>query len=130
MRKNTTSIFVLSCMILGLAACGLGEQEISGQGIKGIVLLGPHCPVVQEGVPCPDTPFQTDLVVTRPDGTRTIKKFSSDVNGTFEVLLPPGEYAITSPAGTTLPYCNTQETVIVYEGEFTEIIVYCDTGIR
>ena len=96
----------------------------------GIVLLGPHCPVVQEGVSCPDTPFQTDLVVTRPDGTRTIKEFSSDVNGTFEVLLPPGEYAITSPAGTTLPYCNTQETVIVYEGEFTEIIVYCDTVIR
>ena len=130
MKKTTSGVILLSFLLLGLAACGLGEQEISGQGIKGIVLLGPHCPVVQEGVPCPDTPFQTDLVVTTPDGARVIKKFSSDVNGMFVLLLPVGEYAITSPAGTTLPYCNSQETDIVYEGELTEIIVYCDTGIR
>ena len=130
MKKTTSGVILMSFLLLGLAACGLGEQEIPGQGIRGIVLLGPHCPVVQEGVPCPDTPFRTDLVVTTPDGARIIKKFSSDVNGMFAVLLPQGEYAITSPGGMTLPYCNTQETVIVYEEELTETIVYCETGIR
>ena len=128
--KKALSLAILMLAALGFAACGLGVGETPGQGIKGIVLLGPHCPVVQEGQECPDTPFQTELVVTHPDAAGVIKEFSSDANGLFEVSLPVGEYAITSPAGTTLPFCNTQETVIVHEGELTETIVYCDSGIR
>ena len=117
-------IFVFSI----LAACGYAVPE--GQGIRGVVLLGPNCPVVQEGVPCPDTPYATDLVVTRPDGTNVIREFSSDANGEFEVGLPIGTYAIRSPNPGVLPYCTTNEPVTVEAGAMTEVKVLCDTGIR
>jgi hypothetical protein len=124
--KRADLLIIISLALIGIVACA----AVPGQGIKGIVLLGPHCPVVQAGSPCPDTPFQTALVVTTPDGSRVIKEFSSDENGMFAVLLPPGEYAIRSPAGTTLPYCTTQSSIIVSSGVLTEATVYCDTGIR
>jgi hypothetical protein len=112
---------------LGLAAC---SQDVVGQGIRGSVLSGPNCPVVQENVPCPDTPFQTDLVVTSVDGMRIVKRFSSSVDGSFEVSLPPGEYAIRSVNQTSLPYCATNDPVYVFERAMTETTVFCDTGIR
>ncbi len=112
---------------LGLAAC---SQAVVGQGIRGIVLSGPNCPVVQEGVACPDTPFQTDLVVTSLDGMTVIKRFLSSADGSFEVNLPAGEYAIRSVNQTSLPYCTTTNPVYVFERAMTETTVFCDTGIR
>lgn len=123
-KRLFTFLFLLATAVI--AGC---NQDVPGQGISGVVLLGPNCPVVQEEQPCPDTPFQTTLVVTTADGSRVIKEFSSDANGKFEVLLPPGEYTIGSPQGVTLPYCAS-DPVRVNAGAMTEITVNCDTGIR
>lgn len=124
----TKSYLLLLIGLSVFASCAAPIPD--GQGIRGIVLLGPNCPVVQEGVPCPDTPFQTELVVTSADGLREIKEFSSDAQGQFEISLPVGSYAIRSPQPSGLPYCMTNDTVIVEEGAMTEVIVFCDTGIR
>ncbi|MCL5429350.1 MAG: DUF4493 domain-containing protein [Chloroflexi bacterium] len=124
--KHNFALIVIGSMLL--AACAAGAPE--GQGIMGLVLLGPHCPVVQEGVPCPDTPYETELVVTSLDGTRIIKEFSSNANGEFEVNLPIGTYAIRSPDPGGLPYCTTNQPVTVEAGAMTEVKVLCDTGIR
>jgi hypothetical protein len=111
-----------------LAACGVSAPD--GQGIRGLVLLGPNCPVEQEGVPCPDSPYQVELTVTNPEGTRVVKTFSSLADGTFEVTLPAGEYAIRSTAPGGFPYCATDQPVMVSAGRMTETTVFCDTGIR
>ncbi|MEX2160995.1 MAG: hypothetical protein WD751_03690 [Anaerolineales bacterium] len=111
-----------------LAACVQTTPE--GQGIRGQVLLGPNCPVVQEDEPCPDTPYQTELVVTSADGVREIKRFSSDADGRFEVNLPAGAYSIRSPGGTGLPYCSVNDVLDVRPGRMTETTVFCDSGIR
>ena len=111
-----------------LAACGGTAPE--GQGIRGLVLLGPNCPVEQEGVPCPDTPYQVQLVVTNPEGTQVVKTFSSREDGTFELTLPVGEFAIRSAAPGGFPYCATDQPVTVAAGRMTETTVFCDTGIR
>lgn len=116
-----TGVFVLSFC---------SAPILDDQGIRGIVMLGPLCPVVQEGEPCPDKPFQTDLVVTNPDGTRLIKEFSSDIDGRFEVYLPVGVYAIRSPEAGGLPYCSTNEPVTVRSGLMADVTVFCDSGIR
>jgi len=113
-----------------LCACTLFSPGVPGQGIRGTVLLGPHCPVVVEGKECPDTPYETDLVLTTSDGAREVTRFSSDASGFFQVLLPVREYAIRSPQGTQLPYCSSNGTFNVLEGQMTEIVVHCDTGIR
>lgn len=121
-------LFRLTVIVLFLAtACA--NQDVPGQGIRGIVLLGPHCPVVQEGEECPDTPFQTELIVTNLEGTRVIKEFSSDANGQFEVLLPVGDYLVRSPIDVQLPYCDSGP-LRVAAGAMTEATVLCDTGIR
>ena len=100
------------------------------QGIKGIVLLGPNCPVVQVDEPCPDKPYQTELVVTSADGLRTVKRFSSEASGSFVVNLPMGEYAIRSPNLGGLPSCSSEGTIIVTQDQMTEATIFCDTGIR
>ncbi len=118
-------------LALGVFVLSFCSQSIpEGQGIHGTVLLGPNCPVMQADVPCPDTPYQTDLVVTSADGMRVVKQFSSDVNGEFEVNLAVGSYAIRSPNSGGLPHCTTNESFTVTSGAMSEVTVFCDTGIR
>jgi hypothetical protein len=119
---------ILAAGVFVLSFCSQTSTE--GQGIRGKVLLGLNCPVVQEGIPCPDTPFDTDLVVTSEDGSRVVTQFSSDADGEFEVGLPVGIYSIRSPNPGGLPYCSLNEAVRVEEGRMTEVDVFCDTGIR
>lgn len=125
MKNIWFSILLASAL---LSACGAPAP--AGQGIRGLVLLGPNCPVVQEGVPCPDMPYQVELAVTSPDGMRVIKTFSSNTDGTFEVTLPVGEYTIRSLQQGGMPYCAIDQTVTVSAGSMTETTVFCDTGIR
>lgn len=100
-------------------------------GITGIVLLGPTCPVMREPPEpeCADKLYKTALVVTTPDGSRIIKKFSSDMDGKFKVNLPPGEYLVQSSPTTTYPLCSSDGNVIVKAGMFTDTAVSCYTGI-
>lgn len=118
-------------LALGVFILSFCSQTIpEGQGIRGIVLLGPNCPVVQADEPCPDTPYQTELVATTADGTNVVKRFSSNASGEFEVNLAVGSYAIRSPNPGGLPYCSTNEPFTVTAEARTEIQVFCDTGIR
>lgn len=109
------------------------SPETSGsQGIQGIVLLGPTCPVASNppDPQCADKPYSTGLVVTTADGRRTIMEFQSDEMGIFRVQLPTGDYKINSGANSsTFPRCAT-DTIKVISGAYTETTVNCDTGIR
>jgi hypothetical protein len=118
----------LALGVFVLSFCSQSIQE--GQGVRGTVLLGPNCPVVQADEPCPDTPFQTELVVTTADGINVVKQFSSNSNGEFEVNLAVGTYAIRSPNPGGLPYCSTNEPFTVTAGTMIEANIFCDTGIR
>jgi len=124
--KNIDLLLALGVFILSFCSQSIPE----GQGMRGSVLLGPNCPVMQEGVPCPDVPYQTDLVVTSVDGTRVIKEFSSNAQGEFEVNLPAGTYAIRSLDMGGLPYCMTNQPFTIETGVMTVVTVFCDTGIR
>ncbi len=111
------------------AQCPIPETS----GIKGIVLLGPICPVVKNppDPQCADKPYATKLAVTTADQVSVIKEFISDENGKFSVGLPPGEYAIrTAAAANILPRCSSNGTIRVGANNYTEITVSCDTGIR
>jgi hypothetical protein len=107
-----------------------GEQE---SGIRGMVLLGPSCPVVSDppAEECADKPYATTLEVTTSDQVLVIKEFHSEETGEFSVQVPPGEYAIRSAAAAnTLPYCSSSGTIKVNASAYTETTVLCDTGIR
>lgn len=108
------------------------RKIVQESGISGSVLLGPTCPVVREPPEqgCADRPFETKFDAATPDGSRVVKQFSSDAEGKFKVILPPGDYVIRKTAsGSFLPRCS-EEAVKVSAGKFTELNISCDTGIR
>ena len=104
--------------------------EPINSGIKGIILLGPICPV--ETFPpnpdCADKPFQARVVIKNSSGI-IVGEFVSKDDGTFEVPLAPGTYLLEPQSPNILPRGEPQ-TVTVQEGKFTEITIYYDTGIR
>jgi len=109
------------------------NKKSGTEGIFGKVLLGPMCPVVENppDPKCADKPFQTRLVVSTPDDSRVIRKFSSDGNGMFRVSLAPGQYTIRAEAAAqSLPYCPRSETIQVAANKYTEVVIHCDSGIR
>jgi Carboxypeptidase regulatory-like domain len=119
----------LAALALMLASCsGSGGAE-PGTGVKGIVLLGPSCPVENPASPCPDTPFLGDVQATATDGT--IRSTTTDDRGRFTLDLAPGTYrlvALTASGGG--PPTAEPETVEVLAGSFTEVTLQVDTGIR
>ncbi len=116
------------------------RNSTSGEGanqyhsrIRGVALLGPTCPVMREPpeAQCADKPYQTNLVITSPDGARVIQTFSSDAKGMFDVAVPPGTYAIRSAAVANIrPYCSSNGTFTVAASATVDVPVSCDTGIR
>jgi hypothetical protein len=103
------------------------------QGIRGTVMVGPTCPGPRGGPAdgaCADKPYATSLDVTTVDGSRTIKTFASAADGTFQVTLPPGEYAIKNGSTQVLPRCSSAGTFTVTAGSFATVPVSCDSGMR
>ncbi len=124
------SVLLFSAFYILLAACAPQIGPSLTSGVKGQVLIGPMCPVMQEGVPCPDQPYQAKLIALDLNG-RVVARASSDAEGKFEIELPPGEYILRAenPEGETLPYAGDVEFTVTAD-EFTEIVVYFDSGIR
>ncbi|MDO8537842.1 MAG: hypothetical protein Q7S21_03060 [archaeon] len=133
MQSKFLLIFVI-VFVLALAFGLFVFPSISptpiNSGIKGIVLIGPTCPV--ETIPpqpnCGDKPFQAKIFIKNSNGFK-VGEFSSGINGKFEVPLSPGTYVLEPQSPNVLPSGQIQ-TVIVEEGKFTQITINYDSGIR
>ena len=127
-------IAVFSVALLALAACGgepaKGPPESSG--IEGQVLLGPQCPVVREGSPCPGKPLRATIEVYSADRQKKITTFTSDAGGRFHVGLLPGDYYVNPlPPNPNRPLpAGRPQTVTVEDHKWTEVTIEYDTGIR
>jgi len=128
-RPDLTSLTALDNMQGVLA---LGEEALGTAGIEGQVFLGPMCPVVQIGLPCPDQPFQATIIIWNAERTTRIRTVTTDQEGRFRVPLNPGDYYLdpqpTEP-GQPLP-APIPQTVTVLPDQFVQITVEYDTGIR
>src|SRR5947208_6038778 len=121
-RSTARSGLLLLALVLG--ACG----TIGGppSGIQGTILAGPACPgPVRIGSPCPDRPVAMTVEVV--NGTTVAATFTSDANGAFSVSVGAGTYTLRSKNG--LPALRST-TVVVVEGQFTQVELHADTGIR
>jgi hypothetical protein len=129
-RKLVRRLPALAALLL-LAACGAGHGLLgpdAPQGIEGLVLLGPLCPVVTAEDPCPDRPYQATIEVLDADGDR-VTSVRSDLDGRFRVGLEPGLYRLHPESGDPLPAAGDQD-VEVRARAWSAVTVGYDTGIR
>jgi hypothetical protein len=105
-----------------------------GTGIvRGTVVLSPTCPV-EKNPPdpqCAPKPFSTTIGVSQNIETPTaFKTVQSDASGSFQFVLPPGEYDFFHSNGTSAyPRCG-ENVIEVVAGKTSDITISCDTGIR
>jgi len=120
----------LSCFFLALllAACASSATNTTASGIEGQVLIGPMCPVMQEGVPCPDQPYQATIAVL-DENRKKVTDFQSDAQGNFKIGLKPGTYILV-PESPNHMTRGGEQTATVIEGQFIRVTITYDSGIR
>ncbi len=115
-----------------LAACA--ERDVGGggesrSGVRGMVVLGPTCPVESKESPCPDTPYRADVDILDQNGN-VIATVQSGGDGTFEIELDPGRYTLQGRSVEgRLPTAKPVDVVVPEKG-FVDVTVAFDTGIR
>lgn len=108
----------------------LDPASAKESGVEGLVTIGPMCPVIQKGVPCPDLPFSAKIVIEDEDGTEVASVVSGD-DGTFQIELGAGVYVLVpqAPNPGAPPFAH-ELAVEVLEDAFTEVLIQYDSGIR
>jgi hypothetical protein len=119
---------VLATAVLAATACARGGTESGAQGVRGVVLRGPMCPVEQEGTPCPDEPVPGARISVLRDG-EVVATATSDPRGRFEIALEPGRYTLQAEPGSAGMFAKPVE-VTVQPGAFARVDLLIDTGIR
>jgi len=132
MKTPVVVLLILAAAAAFLFACKSEEEAPPlTSGIEGQVLIGPMCPVVQEGTPCPDKPYQATIVVWNAERTKKVQTFETDGEGRFRVPLAPGDYYIDpQPPDTGGPPTPIPQTVPVPAGRFLQVMIEYDSGIR
>jgi hypothetical protein len=120
--------FLVGVSILLIATWSFHSPAPKESGIEGQVLIGPMCPVAQQGQSCPDQPYQASLTVNSPSGG-VIMAFQTDGQGHFRIPLAPGEYILHPGSPNGLPFAADQ-MIAVGTGQYTQVIVNYDSGIR
>lgn len=98
-----------------------------------MVVSWPHCPV--EGISgkeradgCQGTPTAATVQVRDQSTHGVVSTLHSGQKGRFRHSLRPGAYVVTARASGTY-FCHSVN-VAVRPGEYTDVTVVCDTGLR
>ena len=128
MRRTPICLLIL----LTLASCApAAEGRGPRSGVAGRVLLGPQCPVVQAGSPCPDKPVAAEVQVLEMGSEDLVTSTDSGEDGRFRIDLEPGSYEllpVVSEAGG-LPH-GKRVQVTVESGKHSRVMLSLDFGIR
>ena len=123
------AVFVVGCSEIGIPI----PTATVPSGIRGVVLLGPTCPIgedpgADDPVPCV-TPYVASLVILDSEGAR-VQNVTSATDGRFQVDLPPGEYVVTPATGADTYPIAQPVSVTVLPGAYVDVESNYDTGIR
>jgi len=125
-----SSIGILGAALALMLACDPGALlgPDAAQGISGVVLRGPICPVVTQDAACEDQPYQAWIDIRDQAGRRITRVRAGD-DGRFRVGLVAGRYLLFPESGDPFPHAS-ELVVEVERGAFTDVVVFFDTGIR
>lgn len=130
---KTTLISILIVSFL-LGACAqvttITPSPPPSSGIEGQVTKGPMCPgpVAVGDTKCMDQPYQATISIL-DFNNKPITQFQTDASGLFKIPLIPGTYIIHPKSDNVLPHAADQ-SVIVVAGQFTQVTIRYDTGMR
>lgn len=132
LSRSTLLILALLMLALALSACGVGgPTSAPDSGIRGLVTLGPTCPVQTENDPQPcSTTYAATFEIHDQASDNLITTVASGADGRFEVRLAPGTYRVVPQVAEVLPIAAPLENIVVAAGRFTEVQVDFDSGIR
>jgi hypothetical protein len=130
---------LMGLLALGTVACSeIGidlDTPPPPSGIRGLVLLGPTCPGPVDASPGDSgpqpcvTPYAAELVVLDSESVK-VASVTSGPDGRFSVDVPPGDYIVAPESGTdSYPIANPVSVTVV-AGQYIEIQINYDTGIR
>ncbi len=97
-------------------------------GAKFTAQLGPTCPGPERPGQICTKPYQGGLAVKDAKGAE-VAQVQTDENGKATLNLPPGEYVVTPTVEGPFPR-GAPVTFTVQAGQYTEVSVELDTGIR
>jgi hypothetical protein len=116
---------------------GRGEKNVDqrGQeesGIEGQAVIGPRRPHIRQGDPLPDVvPFKCTLIILAAKDNREITRLETGADGRFRVTLSPGEYILRPLGGQGKMGARAgEQTVMVLAGQFTNLNIAFDSGMR
>lgn len=131
MRRRTKPRLGLLLSLLALAGCAsdllLGPD--AAQGIDGLALKAPTCPVETPDDPCPARPYAATIVVEDEDGARVTTLHVAD-DGRFRVGLRAGRYRLVPRSADPFPLAPDALDVDVPAGTWVDVTLVYDTGIR
>jgi hypothetical protein len=119
-------------VVVFLSACGGSSGAGDEQGIRGTTVAGPACGgPVREDSPCPDRPVQVQIDLFTAGFADEVATTRSDDQGRFAFDdLAPGDYVL-QVATDASPFPNGPPmNVHVVAGQYTEVTMQLDTGIR
>jgi hypothetical protein len=126
--------FPIFIILFLLSAC---VQDVPGtpsptptSGIEGQVIEGPMCPgpVAIGGNNCPDQPYQATISILDANN-KPMTQFQTDSPGYFKIVLPPGTYILHPETDKPFPHAADQ-SVTVRDGQYTQVTIMYDTGMR
>ena len=125
MKLTLASLFVA----LAMAACA-NQPAQAGTGFRGVVQVGPACPVERIDSPCPPHPLAATVVVRNGSGVEVLR-FHSGPDGRFTVDIAPGTYSVVGlNIGASMLPRPIPTTVTVTQGSYATLNVQYDSGIR
>jgi hypothetical protein len=115
----------------GVAACSADDPSAPGAGVTGTTVVDVGCPTLATGQTCPTRPLAARLEFSPVGAAGSGVTEETGADGRFTVDLAPGTYELvaTVPGGGPLPSAEPM-TVTVQDGEYSEVTVTFDSGVR
>ena len=136
MLKNK---FLIAVIVGLLFSFGCNQQEqVSGTGIlQGKVTIGPLCPVETDPPdpncqPTEETYKAWPIAVFSTDRKRQIVELHPNLDGTYEMELPSGNYQVDleNRSSSRVGGSNLPAFIQINAGDTTHLDIDIDTGIR
>ncbi len=121
---------LLAALVSDLQNPATPSPNSGDSGIEGQVTIGPNCPGPAKpgNEDCASKGYQATISVLSETNT-PVTHFQTDELGNFRIDLAPGTYTLHPESESAFPHASDQ-TVTVDKGQYTQVEIVFDTGIR